>query len=115
MRLIRKQTYLTEAVETLLKRAREHWGVSEAELIRQALASHLMAQEVAQDPMDQIIRLVSEGPVDVAVRHDHYWVGAEDGLRDARPSRTSGRLTSRITGCRGPTGPVFWCAAAPPA
>lgn len=43
-RMIRKQIYIAEEQDALLKRAAEAAGVSEAEIIRQALDARLLGQ-----------------------------------------------------------------------
>lgn len=75
----RKQIYLDDASERALKRLAARTGRSEASHIREALQRYLAAgSEPADDPLEQLIGLVSDahGPDDVAEEHDHYLYGA---------------------------------------
>lgn len=75
----RKQIYLDRGNDARLKRLAKARGVSEASLIREAVASYLAAQEAQelepaeQDPLLSLIGLYKgEAPADAAINHDRY-------------------------------------------
>jgi len=77
--MMRKQLYLDGESERLLKRLAAQTGRSEASHVREALRLYLENQPpVEHDPLERLIGLVDDpdGPVDVAVNHDHYLYGA---------------------------------------
>ncbi|MGH8897431.1 MAG: ribbon-helix-helix protein, CopG family [Egibacteraceae bacterium] len=79
--MIRKQLYIDEDLERVLKALAARTGRPEAEHVRAALRSYIDQQVTAprsgHDPLLDLIGLVddSEGPDDVAVNHDHYLYG----------------------------------------
>ena len=50
-RMVRKQIYIAEEQEALLKREAERTGASEAEIIRQALDARLLDQPAQATPL----------------------------------------------------------------
>lgn len=86
--MIRKQLYITEALDRGLKRLAAATGESEAAHVRAALASYLdLARPTDADPLGELVGMVADehGPTDVAERHDKYlYEAAEDpGRYDA--------------------------------
>lgn len=75
----RKQIYLDQSSDVRLKRLAKARGVSEAALIREAIADYLAGQDSREstaankDPLLALIGLYKgEAPSDGAVNHDRY-------------------------------------------
>jgi plasmid stability protein len=80
-RLVRKQVYLTEAQDRLLKQAAAHERKTEAEIIRSALDQRLRPwraprRSSAADPLWKILGLGRSGVRDVSQEVVHYLYGA---------------------------------------
>jgi hypothetical protein len=80
-RLVRKQVYLTEAQDHLLKQAAAEERKSEAEVIRSALDQRLRPRKAPRRPSSgdslwQIVGLGRSGVRDVSDQVDHYLYGA---------------------------------------
>ena len=89
----RKQIYIEESQEQAIKQLAYERGVSEALVIREAVAKYLSdetespapvteawtptEEEIAENPLFGIIGLVKDplGPTDGSVNHDHYIYG----------------------------------------
>lgn len=79
MAMERKQIYLDQGSDAKLKKLAKARGVSEASLIREAIARYLVDQEIQapvpdeQDPLLALIGLhKGEAPPDAAINHDRY-------------------------------------------
>lgn len=79
MAMERKQIYLDQGSDAKLKRLARARGVSEASLIREAVANYLAGQDIQasapakQDPLLALIGLYKgEAPPDAAIDHDRY-------------------------------------------
>jgi hypothetical protein len=80
-RLVRKQVYITEEQEQLLKRAARHGRHTEAEILRSALDQALRPKRVprgrtGRDPLWDIVGLGRTRDGDVSHNVDHYLYGA---------------------------------------
>lgn len=80
-RLVRKQVYITEEQEQLLKRAARRERRTEAEILRSALDEVLRPKKIRRnrtqrDPLWEIVGLGRTGEGDVARNVDHYLYGA---------------------------------------
>ena len=79
-RLVRKQVYITEEQEQLLKRAARRSRYTEAEILRSALDQALRPKKVPRsqpghDPLWDIVGLGRTRAGDVAYNADHYLYG----------------------------------------
>lgn len=78
--LVRKQVYITEEQDRLLKRAARLEGRPEAEIVRSALDRALKpkksAHRTARDSLWDIVGLGRTRAADVATQVDHYLYGA---------------------------------------
>ena len=92
--MVRKQIYLYKQQETMLRRVAEARGVSEAEVIRQALGQALSAEAALlseKSPLDEFIELArskkkgSDKP---------YKWSREDAYDDERSQKLMGRLAT---------------------
>jgi hypothetical protein len=80
-RLVRKQVYITEEQEQLLKRAARRERRTEADIFRFALEQVLRPKKIRRnraerDPLWEIVGLGQTGDGDVARNVDHYLYGA---------------------------------------
>jgi hypothetical protein len=81
----RKQIYIEDAQERAIKRLAARRGVSEAMVIREAMAKYIVDGEPEsedyltdeEDPLLGIIGLVDDpdAPIDGSINHDHYIYG----------------------------------------
>ena len=75
----RKQIYLDEESEKGLKELTIRKNVSEAFLVREAVAQYLAAENESikkkRNPLLEMIGLFKDGPTDGSVNHDHYIYG----------------------------------------
>ncbi len=73
--IIRKQAYLTADQDRAIKRLAQARGVSEAEILRQAVTAYLEAsgQRRGEDPYLPMIGLGSSGVGDGSVEHDDIY------------------------------------------
>jgi hypothetical protein len=63
VKMIRKQIYLTEEIDLKTKRLAEIENVSQAEIIRNALAEYLEEKDIddVQDPLFKMLGLIKKG------------------------------------------------------
>lgn len=77
----RKQLYLPKDIDERLKDAALSRNVSEAFLVREALAQYLPENKSSaskkDDPIQGIIGICKDGPRDGAKNHDYYLYGKE--------------------------------------
>jgi len=75
----RKQIYLDEKDEKILKEYAIRENVSEAYLIREAVAQYITSKSVEskkkRNPLLEMIGLFKDGPSDGSINHDHYIYG----------------------------------------
>lgn len=81
--MVRKQLYLKKEQDALLKYLAKQRGISEAEVVREALerlANESKAPETSKgrDPLLDLIGLIPDGPPDLAENHDKYLYGRRD-------------------------------------
>jgi hypothetical protein len=79
-RLVRKQLYITEEQEQLLKRAARRERRTEAQILRSALEQVLRPKKIRRsrterDPLWEIVGIGRAGDGDVARNVDHYLYG----------------------------------------
>ncbi len=73
---VRKQLYLTEEQENLLKRRARATRRSEAALVREAIERcYGFAADPREDPLLKIRPFGGKGPSDLGAEHDHYLYG----------------------------------------
>lgn len=80
--MIRKQLYIDDELNRGLKRLAATTGDSEASHVRTALRTYLDRHvQLHDDPLGQLAGLVadSDGPRDVAERHDAYLYDVAEG------------------------------------
>jgi hypothetical protein len=80
MKLVRKQVYITEAQDQLLKRAARREQRAEAEILRAALDQALRPKKIARpgagrDPLWDIVGVGRSDAGDVALDVDRYLYG----------------------------------------
>ena len=71
-RMIRKQTYISNHQNKVLKRKAIRERTTEAEIIRRAIDSYLKNEMVEEDPLLELIGIADNEPCDGAVNHDRY-------------------------------------------
>lgn len=79
-KMIRKQIYLQEQHNVSLRKLAKQYHTTEAEIIRRAIEDYAAKENVAHriDPMLELVGMVSEGPADGSVNHDHYIYGKKN-------------------------------------
>ncbi len=76
--VVRKQTYLTVELDRAIKRLARVREVSEAEIIRLAVAAYVEKEKEvgSEDPFEDLIGYIEGGlPSDASVNHDRYLYG----------------------------------------
>ena len=84
----RKQLYIDDDLDQMLKEIAEATGRSEADHVRQALRTYLADRESqsAKDPLAGLVGLVEndKAPPDLARELDHYAYGVPKGHKRSR-------------------------------
>lgn len=66
MYMVRKQLYLTDELDSELKRRSEMHGISEAELVRRTLEASFRASDISPDPLEP-------GRAKAMTRIEQFW------------------------------------------
>ncbi|MBI2957847.1 MAG: CopG family transcriptional regulator [Chloroflexi bacterium] len=73
----RTQIYLDAAVDAELRRLAARRGVSKAQLIRDCARILVEEDKATQDPLLNIVGMISGGPDNLSEEHDRYLAGRE--------------------------------------
>lgn len=80
--LKRKQIYLDEETDRILKRLAFSTRISEAEHIRRAVKAYLSKQKVKKPKEDPLLKMIGlcdkpDGPTNASIDHDKYLYGKQ--------------------------------------
>lgn len=76
--MIRKQIYLEEGMDDLIKEIAEKKDISQSEVIRRAVEKYISEEQKkgeVEDPLLELIGLGSSDVTDGSINHDHYIYG----------------------------------------